>query len=383
MKKALFCSANHYDSTYQVGTHHLARQFAKKGWGVAFLSHPVSPMHALKWKESKQRFHSYLDGLNRIESPGVSAYVPMSLITPYNMPFFRSKSVMLNWQKFAFPNIKRIINEAIGNSIDLIYFDNPTYRFILSEIQYKRSVYRITDKLSEFSWSSNAVTFSESKLINEVDVVGYTSPSLRTYVEEKFAKRCFHVPNGVNIEAYDAVYDLEPLDLKDIPRPRVIYVGAIDSWFDYDLVNRAASQLSNCSFVLIGSDDYIKNKINCEKNIHLLGKKPHTEIPKYLTYSDVGIIPFDVQDKLELVRHVNPLKLYEYLAAGLPVVSTYWEELSKFSQFIKFSNQNNFAQSIASALEEDNFSDRINRKSAAKEYDWSIIAERFINDIFQ
>ena len=68
------------------------------------------------------------------------------------------------------------------------------------------------------------------------------------------------------------------------------------------------------------------------RNLHVLGARPWSEaLPGYLQHADVGIVPFDVRNHADLVRGVNPIKLYEYAAAGLPVVSVYWPELAKLN----------------------------------------------------
>jgi glycosyltransferase involved in cell wall biosynthesis len=140
-------------------------------------------------------------------------------------------------------------------------------------------------------------------------------------------RRMLFIPNGVNYQHFHDGPRTIPPDYQSLRRPIVVYVGAMDAWFDYELVRHAAAQLTDASFVLIGPARQARARLSGQANIHLLGPRPYADLPPYLHNADVGIIPFDVSSHPELVNAVNPLKLYEYMACGLPVVATAWEEL--------------------------------------------------------
>ena len=101
--------------------------------------------------------------------------------------------------------------------------------------------------------------------------------------------------------------------------------------FDFQLMKKAAEVLPDFSFVLIGNDTIAKKEFNGYKNIHLLGIKKSDELPGYLHNSDVGIIPFKVKGMEELINYVNPIKLHQYFACALPVVSARWDEIEKMN----------------------------------------------------
>ena len=116
----------------------------------------------------------------------------------------------------------------------------------------------------------------------------------------------------------------EPEEYKDIPSPRILYAGVIATWFDQELLIQCAKKFMDASFVIIGPAVVGTSKMASVENIYMLGAKKYEELPAYLMHSDVGIIPFKIN---ELVESVNPIKLYEYMAAGLPVVCTDWKEV--------------------------------------------------------
>ncbi|MCL4386140.1 MAG: glycosyltransferase, partial [Cyanobacteria bacterium] len=99
----------------------------------------------------------------------------------------------------------------------------------------------------------------------------------------------------------------------------------VDEWFGTDFLVEVAKKCRQISFVIIGSPNINVSKLKNEKNIFLLGKKDYGEVPKYIYNSNIGIITFNVNHPV--VKSVNPIKLYEYLACGIPVVATKWGEL--------------------------------------------------------
>jgi glycosyltransferase involved in cell wall biosynthesis len=134
-------------------------------------------------------------------------------------------------------------------------------------------------------------------------------------------------PNGVDYQHFNQQIKGEPEVLKNIPRPRVIYVGALANWFDFELVSELALRLPNYSFVIFGPwNRETEMHESFPENIHFLGPVDYGRLPGVLSFSDVGLVPFK---NIELVRGISPIKVYEYLAAGLPVVSLRWGELER------------------------------------------------------
>jgi glycosyltransferase involved in cell wall biosynthesis len=89
-----------------------------------------------------------------------------------------------------------------------------------------------------------------------------------------------------------------------------------------------ASRMPAVSFVFIGPEELATQQMQRRSNVHFLGRRSYADLPPYLHHADVGLIPFDVEHHGTLVRSIHPLKLYEYLACGLPVVAVEWEELA-------------------------------------------------------
>jgi glycosyltransferase involved in cell wall biosynthesis len=363
---------NYWLSPFQVGSHQLARGFVKKGWEVAFISDPISPLHFLakSSEELRRRYELYVKkGLHDLNDQ-LWAYVPGALLTPHNKPFLRTEWLHRNWYSLTFPNLISFIFQKGFGEVDLLYFDSPVHSFWLNKIRFKKSVFRVADNSVGFSKYSKSFSVLERYLAQSVDTVIYTAENLKAHIENLRPRAMYHVPNGVNFEHFSKTQAIMPVDLNGIPRPIAIYVGAMDSWFDYELVNQIAESLPNISFVFIGPDRNMRAMIKNIHNIYLLGSRNYTLLPEYLAQADVGIIPFNVKKYPELVNSVNPLKLYEYMAAGLPVVATEWQELKNLkSPAILCKSSEEFVEGIKLAISKK--ADKSEYQNYAKTKDWN------------
>jgi len=350
-KKVLICAMNYYTCPFRVGSHHYACGFRKLGYDVAYISKPLSPLHLLfaKNKERSDRFQIWRS--QGIMKDDIWSYVPMSSFTPSHAPLLRSRWCMEHWQNFTCPDFVGLLKEKGFDDVDVLWFDNPVFAFLLDRIKHKRSVLRIADNLKGFAASWPGLVEKELELARRVDRVIYTARNLKSqFTGQVDEGKMTLVPNGVDFEFFESADKSVPEEFRNIPEPRIVYVGAIDKWFDFDLLANAARQVPNCQFVVIGLARTNTSAIQGIPNIHLLGPKPYERIPQFLTHSQVGMLPFVRND---LVEYVNPIKLYEYMACGLPVVCTSWEEVRAMaSPAILVENELEFAQAIPKALAE-------------------------------
>jgi glycosyltransferase involved in cell wall biosynthesis len=324
-KKILIAAANHWSSPYQVGSHHYARVFAKNGWKVLFISDPISPFHFLSRNnpELKDRYGIYR-GSHKTDYENIITYVPMALITPNEKPVFRSGFVAKNWHKMTIPDVTKFAIKNGFGEVDILWFDSLSQHFWIDGIKHKKSILRISDRMDAFKKINKSLKIFENDLLNRADLIIYSAGSLKSYVDD-FKAKAFHVPNGVETENFINSGRSLPVDLNNIPKPRAIYIGAIDEWFDQELLLNVSSLLKEVSFILIGNPRVNVSILKSQPNIYFLGRRNYMEIPKYLYNCDVGIIPFNKEHPV--VNSVNPIKLYEYMICGLPTVATDWEEL--------------------------------------------------------
>ncbi|MCK5775412.1 MAG: glycosyltransferase [Bacteroidales bacterium] len=339
MKKIIITSAHDYSSPIQIGNHHFARLFAKHGYEVLFLSNPITPFHRFSSDsdsyQMKKRKHQ-----NGGEREGnIVSYVPASLLTPRNIPLLSSKWTLWNWDLFSYPSLTKKIDELGFSDVDIIWMESLIFAPILKKISHKKMICRIADDLLGFEHVSNKIFQNELQVLKRADNIIFSSPIIMEKYRSLFKENSLHyIENGIDVDNFiRADYQL-PDEYKSIPSPRVIYVGSIENWFDEELVAKCAQKLKDVNFIIIGPETSRLNQLKPLRNVHLLGAKTFNSLPNYLFYADVGFIPFDTKTHKTLIDGVNPLKLYEYLACGLTVLSTKWKTLEELNPPIFMSD---------------------------------------------
>lgn len=329
MRTILFGCANYWSSPIQVGDHHLARQFVRDGWSAAFISHPLTPLHALRRGDDdrRARWDIYRSGGVRDEDGRLWGYVPGALVAPFGRGVLASRWVLRSWHRLTWPRlVARTRREGFGD-LDVVYLRDVRQAFWLDVVPHRRSVYRIADNDAGFRSRTPALAEAEAAVARRVDLVVYTARTLEPYVRRLGPRRMEYLPNGVNYDHF-AREDLpRPPEYATIPGPIVVYVGSLEEWFDFELVADCAEAMPEVSFVLIGPTGHAAGRLPRRRNLHLLGPRPYADAPTYMYHAAAGMVPFAVHRNPTLVNAVNPLKIYEYFASGIPVVATSWEEL--------------------------------------------------------
>ena len=194
-------------------------------------------------------------------------------------------------------------------------------------------------------------------LLHEAEIVVVTAQRLLDAVLPS-RQDALLIPNGVDygfIQAFRPLANaLPPADLQpilDLGHPIVGYSGALAKWFDYDLLSQAAKRYPGFSFLLLGADydgSLKRSKVLRLPNVFYLGMKNYSELFKYVWRFDVGIIPFLVND---ITLATSPVKLFEYLACGKPVVVTNLPECRHYSNVFLASNSSQFVDLLIEAMQ--------------------------------
>ncbi len=370
-KRVLMATVNQWHSPFQVGSHHLARGFVKAGWEVGFVSEPISPWHVLggRSEELKERHRIYRSGGVSDCAGRLWTYVPGALFTPHNKPVLDQRWIAERWERFSRPRLLETLQRRGFGEVDLLYCDSVVHQGWVKQVSAGKSVYRIADALSGFKKTTAVALELERELARSVDLVVYAATSLEGHVKSLLPKAMAYLPNGVNYAHFSQGSRTVPPEYVRIPRPIALYVGAMDTWFDYPLMGEVAARLPGVSFVFVGPDGLARQRLPRRDNIHLLGRRAYDELPPYMYHADVGLIPFDVEHHANLVRSIHPLKLYEYLACGLPVVAVEWEELTHLKSPAQLCRgTEDFVSAIERAL--SNRSDSGALQSYAAAHDW-------------
>ena len=348
--KVVMACIHPYSSTFQVGSQHLARQFINHNYDVAYISAPISPFHMFKQFDAEllKRIKIYLQGGDYRFGRQLWHYVPFSLFTPVKKPLLQSKYVLRHWKNVSFPNLKKKLSRLGYADVDIFYFDNLLAYPVMEDINHRKSIVRIMDNHLGFPGYPNVAKDISRKIRESVDIVVYSAKTLEAYANTFAGKRTpIHLPNGIDFNAFVGENNEIPKAIEHIRSPIAVYVGALEPWFDNELLAYAAEKLSDVSFLIIGPHENRLSYLKKLKNIYLIGTVEHKQLHQYLQHCHVGIIPFNVERYPHLINNVNPLKLYEYMACGLPVVATEWEELKMLDSPAKLCNsKENFIENI-------------------------------------
>jgi glycosyltransferase involved in cell wall biosynthesis len=258
----------------------------------------------------------------------------------------------------------------------VFYLWRPHFDHVLDSNSCDLSCYHIVDEYS-FSPIEQPMTNREVQLIKRVDQVFIHSPAL---LERKgqFNPHTLFVPNGVNYRAF-ATQQEEPSDLREIPHPRIGYIGAIKRQLDFGLLLELAKRHVEWSFVFVGPkhnlgmDVMLVDELSELPNVHFLGHKPIEIACAYPQHMDVCLLPYQMND---YTKYIYPLKLHEYLAGGKPIVGTSIRSLLDFAHIIKLAGTyDEWSRAVTEALGSNAVSsDQIQkRRSIAKQVDWGIL----------
>ncbi|MCC6420724.1 MAG: glycosyltransferase [Gemmataceae bacterium] len=187
----------------------------------------------------------------------------------------------------------------------------------------------------------------EAELLDCVDGLIVTSQPLA----EKRARACplLYLPHGVEFDHFQVSAAAAPVPfLEALPRPIVGFFGLVSAWVDLDLIAYLSECYPEASFVVLGRCEVSVERLARRPNVHCFGLIPYADLPRHARYFDVGLIPFVLS---QLTRAVNPVKLMEYLALGLPVLSTRLPELETVEGPIRLAvTREEFRRGLAEAL---------------------------------
>lgn len=327
---------------------------------------PIGPLHlaGLYRADVRTKFWNWLRPL-RVGT--LTARTPFSLLaTGGRLPRWTSRRLR-NWPQWTVPRLSPLLG---GERPDLLVIDSPFFSFAPGLVEATTVIYRITDHTPGFPDMTPQVLELERAAVGTADLVMVPVQSLAEYARELGARRVVVVPNGVDVRRFTGASPSTALD--HVGRPIAIYVGSLRAWFDAELVNRLVAARPGLTVVVAGPrHDQGARDLRPAPNLVLLGAVPHTDVPGLLAAADLALIPFDVERHRDLVDAVDPIKLYEYCAAGLPVVATRWRALSAIgSPALLADDADSFLSLVDEACRRSEELGRDGRRFASRS-DWS------------
>lgn len=329
---------------------HLARQMASRGHRVFYLT------------------TTFADGLEPgfevLESPSENVFI-VQLCLPGPHPRIYEDVYQPEEDERLIQAMYRLMHSCeLTRIVSLI--DLPFWRPLAQSIPGNLLVYDCMDYHGGFSTNSKAMLEEEDRLLKEADLVITTSDRLSAKVAEVADNTL--IRNAGDIEYFSTAPDLPAYESN---RPVAGYLGAIAEWFDVALVADAARRYPDWQFVLVGSTHLSDvTPIRRLPNVELIGEVPYEQAAAWVHSFDVSLIPFRIT---ELTLCTNPVKAYEYLAAGKPVVSTALPEAELMDGMVHVASDNeSFLELLGVAMAESADQDLVSARTEwAAGHDWA------------
>jgi len=303
--------------------------------------------------------------------------IPAAIIEPHVLPWhqFQLARAFNTWSLTR--AITRRLNALGSRRKPVLVTGSPPSVGVLGRLGELVSVYYVLDDFLFYpTYTASMLAPLEGQLLNRVDMVVTTAASL---TRSKFPRsgRAFHLPQGVNYSHFSQATSM-PADLAGIAPPRIGFAGGLSTQCDVALLSRMAEEFRGASLVLVGPVGLGKKELEplARPNVHILGERPYALLPAYVQHFDVGIIPYVLSG---WTVAVDPLKLLEYLAAGLPVVTTSIPEVAKYRDSVAVADSANaFILAVRDALRLDRNQCRERGQAVARAHTWEKRADTLL-----
>lgn len=310
-----------------------------------------------------------LHGFSSIDGDNLTSYSPVLLPFPYS-----KLSLLFNKKIFNLSISRWAKASNFSNPIVISFLPTPLIQSAIKTIDPVLTVYYCANNMAESSESASQIRPYEDYFFKRVNIV-FTAAYVIQERAERFSEKVFYFPPGIDFDKFKAALDGDkiPDDIKSITGPIVGYIGTLGRVLDQELLCTLADQCIDFTIVLIGPEYTNIDALKTKSNIVFLGAKPHNLLPYYIKEFDVGIVPYVCNDFTE---GVYPSKLNEYLAMGIPAVSTNLREVRESKEVygeaaIIANNTKEFINAVKSLVfEKDDVLRKEKRIQIAKENSW-------------
>lgn len=328
---------------------HLMRVLSKDN-RILWINAIANRMPTTSGKDIKRIFSK----LKRFTEPVKEIEPNIFVLNPLAIPAYGTEAVRRFNQKFLISQVKKAMRKLrFEKPLNMVF--NPAAGLLAGKLGEDELVYYCVDDYTEFTGASKGLKEIEEELFRKANLVIVSAEKLFDD-KRKFNANTHIIRHGTDWRHFRTALDEKtkiPDEIRDLPKPVIGFHGLLADWVDFELIKKTAEHFKMGSVVLIGKiavDAEQKIKIlNKVENIHFLGRKPYAELPSFCKGFDVSLNPFAIN---ELTLAANPLKVREYLAAGLKVVSTDIPEVRILDHCLIGENHRGFIDKIETALKD-------------------------------
>ena len=346
----LFHRPTSFSNNINCSTKTYSKLFAKSGYNVTYLQTSINLLH---WITRKGYYSTWKEGSRFSENIWVTC--ALSLFPYYDRSSLFSKKIIKYSYKFCLPSIRRLVLKSGFGEPDIIWTTVPGSSILKKIFPNSQLIFHCIDNYA--AYRGNQVTKIEAEDYKKSDHIFVIGESLKKHVSSLNTEdKITNLGQGVDINLYQKEYEV-PDSLQNIPGPIAIWVGVLEK-FDKNYLEEIAKSMKKKggSVVLLGpTTKSFTNRFTDFNNIFFLGSKSYTDVPKYLLHCDIGLMPYSRINQ-DIYEGQHPLKLYEYAAAKLPIISTWNDEYETLKPpILLINNKKDIKKAIDEALDNASF----------------------------
>ncbi|MCG8314452.1 MAG: glycosyltransferase [Pseudomonadales bacterium] len=302
--------------------------------------------------------------------------------TLFQLPFHRYPLVRLlnSWLVIASISLLKF---WLGIKQPTLWFVVPHLSMVPKKVKAKACVYYCIDDYAGIpDVDATAVERMDDDMTKKCDIVFIASDTL--YDRKKTQNTNLHVsPHGVDFDHFNQALKgnlTTPSDISTVAKPIIGCFGLIDDRIDLELISKLAKAHPEWSFIMIGRLDVDSNPCENLKNVHFLGRRPYSDLPRYAASFDVSIMPYKPKHRMNI--NCNPLKLREYLSTGTPIVSARIPQAEQYADVIAIADDTaSYEQAILSAIENDTSTAQTARLNRVKDSTWDARVQTVVETV--
>lgn len=363
---------NDWDNEVWTNQHHLMARLAAAGSRVLFIESLGLRRPQLgsgrDLRRIGRRLRRGLAGLQ--DQDGVVVLSPLVLPVHGQRVVSRLNTTLLRLQ------VVRAVRR-LGFSHPILWGYVPQAQSLIEALDPRLVVYHCVDDIgAQERVDAASFTAAEQRYAQRADLVMASAPALAERMRH-LTDNVLYAPNVADTGSFSRALEPGPVDaaLAALPEPRIVFVGTISSAkLDFDLLRGLAAARRDWTIALVGpvglgdpATDI--SALASEPNIHLLGPRGQQELPDLLRGAAAGLIPYV---RTRLTASIFPMKVYEYLAAGLPVVASPLPALEGMAELTVADGAGATAAALERLMAEDSLTLRRSRSQAAQAHSWEV-----------
>lgn len=359
----IVCLALNEWSGMQQNSHHLMREAVRRGYRVLY----VDPVGLRRAKLRRKDLAKLARRLRQSTRPLTTVEQGITRLAPLGIPLQDTRvGSAVNQRLLAFQVRHALKRMRAVHS--LLWSYTPHFLGIRSALGSDLAIYyRVDDYATSPLIESDYIVQQEAKAVGLADLCIAANRQSAEVMNNARAR--ILVPNGLDLAVYrDEAPTVDPIP--SIGHPRLLYTGGFDTWVDVGLLQELARTHPDWQIVLAGEEKIALDSLTALPNVRYLGLLPYDQLPALMSHCDIGLVPYHVN---QFTTSACIGKIYQYLAMGLPVLSTPVLSPSDYGDHVVCAptDADAFGEAVAKLLAEDSREKKVLRRNYALKQTWA------------